>query len=330
MDLLVKDIKAGIQQFQVNKYIEHGFFKAESGTRPVHYQGTPFITVERDPISEHVRVLSDEHTNESLVYEVIRRSGVTVPLRHIWHRADGGHQAVKIYDRPEMATLVDWLETQTITVDLIGKVIRQVLRIYDILATEYEFHHGVADIGSFYVNDKPLKVNYRGIEIMDDFTILIDNFSNARISIKDDARVTCSPYNDQASKLLSLFPVHHSVVEGTKETAYYTVSDSVAFRYFVLGYDIQAIHASYDMYAFLVSFMKMPGVTRIILDNATTQVQIWDVMWYNESTNEMIRWFADDKKATVSEILSNARLKTNIRNMMLSRMSIPLITKHLK
>lgn len=330
MDLLAKDIKAGIQQFQVNKYIEHGFFKSESGTRSVQYEGLPFISVERDSVTGQARVLSDEHTNESLVYEVVRRSGVAVPLRHIWHRGDGKYQAVKIYDRPEMVTLTDWLAVQPITVELIGKVVRQVLRIYDILANEYDFHHGTANVGSFYVNDKPLKVDYRGIEIMDDFTILIDNFSNARVSVKDDLRVTCSPHNDQADRLLSLFPVNHSVVEGTKETSYYTVSDSVAFGHFVLGYDLRAIHSSYDMYSFLVSFMKMPDVTKIILTNAVTQVQIWDVMWYSESTNEMVRWFAEDKKATVSEILANARLKTNIRNMMLARMAVPLITKHLK
>lgn len=331
MERLIKDIRSGVRDFNIKRYIEHGFYNHEEpGTRSERKKGYPMMKVSTDKLTEVVHVKTDEHTNENFIYEVIRLSSVAVPIRHVWSRGQQNYEAVKIYDRPEMVPLTAWLYEQPMSAQLIGKVVRQVARIYNILATEHGFHHGSASVKSFYVNDKPLKLSYQGVDIDDHFTILVDDFTKSSVSTGPDNKIICSPWNNNGRQLLQLVPVHHLVMEGTKETSYYTMTDDIASQYLIQGYDYQSAHTSYDMYSFLVSFFQIPHVASHVFSNATLQVQIWDVMWYPEAVNEMTQWFVDGKKATVLEILSKARLKTNIRNMMLSRMATPLITQHRK
>ena len=204
-----------------------------------------------------------------------------------------------------------------INADIIDGIMMQTIFGLDYLKKNNYFNHGDLKPSNILLINKQISGDYNGIKFSCPYTVKIADFDKSSITIKDKIRIY--NYDLFSENLLISSPFKQNIKVSNYKKYYKFSTVSHRDKYSYIRHMGIPFYMSYDIYTFIVSFMLLPGVFDIIINNKILKTSYWDTLWIdNESKmRKIISKEANKKKVNISydtviDLIDDVKLKCDL------------------
>lgn len=211
-------------------------------------------------------------------------------------------------------------QLKDLNVNTVDGIMMQVIFGLDFLKRTQYFNHGDLKPANVLLMRKEMSGDYDGIHFKCPYTVKITDFDKSSITV-NNKKGKIRIYNNSlfSNNFLTLSPFKQNIklFGGKRYYKFSTISHHSKYSY--IRHMGIPFYMSYDIYTFIISFMLVPGVYDIVMNNEVLKSSYWDTLWVeNESKmRKLVSKEVEKKRVHISynttiDLINDVKLKCDL------------------